>query len=88
MPNPSFEWDARKDVENQGKHGVPFVLAQQAFSDPHRVIAEDTRHGSAKEQRYSVWACRGWCTDRSVHASLGRCSDNWPWLLAQGKGYL
>ena len=52
MPKTSFEWDARKDAENQSKHGVPFLLAQHAFADPHRVIAEDTRHSSAKEQRY------------------------------------
>ena len=48
---PSFEWDVRKDGANQRKHGVPFALAQYAFADPRRVIAEDTRH-SAKEQRY------------------------------------
>lgn len=47
----SFEWDERKDAENQAKHGVPFALAQYAFADPQRVIAEDTRH-SSKEQRY------------------------------------
>lgn len=51
MARASFEWDRRKDVENQSKHGVPFVLAQHAFADPHRVIAEDTRH-SSNEQRY------------------------------------
>jgi hypothetical protein len=51
VAKPSFEWDVRKDAENQNKHGVPFVLAQHAFADPHRVIAEDTMH-SAKEQRY------------------------------------
>jgi len=47
----SFEWDDRKDEDNQKKHGVPFALAQYAFADPHRVIAQDARH-SAKEQRY------------------------------------
>ena len=51
MAKPSFEWDARKDAENQTKHGVPFVLAQHAFADPRRVIAEDTTH-STKETRY------------------------------------
>ena len=51
MARPSFVWDLRKDAENQTKHGVPFVLAQHAFADPHRVIAEDTGH-SPKEQRY------------------------------------
>ena len=46
-----FEWDVRKDEENHAKHGVPFALAQYAFTDPNRVIAEDTTH-SAKELRY------------------------------------
>jgi hypothetical protein len=51
MPSASFEWDSRKDAENQAKHGVAFALAQHAFSDPQRVIAVDTRH-SVGEQRY------------------------------------
>jgi len=51
MEKPSFEWNERKDAENQAKHGIPFALAQYAFADPKRVVAEDTRH-SAKEQRY------------------------------------
>ena len=51
MAKPSFEWDGRKDADNQTKHGVPFVVAQHAFADPHRVIAEDMEH-SAKEPRY------------------------------------
>jgi uncharacterized protein len=51
MARPSFDWDVRKDSENQTKHGVSFVLAQRAFADPHRVIAEDTRH-STMEQRF------------------------------------
>jgi len=51
MEKPSFDWDQRKDADNQVKHGVPFVLAQYAFADPRRVIAEDAGH-STKEQRY------------------------------------
>ena len=51
MSGPSFEWDLVKDAENLAKHGVPFVLAQYAFVDPKRVIAEDTSH-SANETRY------------------------------------
>ena len=39
-----FEWDADKDAENQKKHGVPFSLAQYAFADSKRVIAEDLAH--------------------------------------------
>jgi uncharacterized protein len=51
MTKPSFDWDERKDADNQAKHGIPFALAQYAFADPKRVIAEDMAH-SAKEQRY------------------------------------
>ena len=46
-----FEWDDRKDLENQEKHGVSFAAAQYAFSDPNRVIAEDRSH-SSREARY------------------------------------
>jgi uncharacterized DUF497 family protein len=48
---PSFEWDNRKDRANRAKHGVSFALAQAAFFDPRRVIAEDLDHG-AGEPRY------------------------------------
>jgi len=40
-----FEWDDDKDKENQRKHGVSFSVAQYAFLDPKRVIAEDVSHG-------------------------------------------
>jgi uncharacterized DUF497 family protein len=51
MENVNFEWDEIKNQVNQGKHGVPFELAQYAFADPHRVIAEDINH-SQNEKRY------------------------------------
>ena len=51
MKKTRFEWDLNKDSENQGKHGISFSLAQHAFADPHRVIAEDLSH-SENEQRY------------------------------------
>lgn len=51
MPKPRFERDARKDADNLAKHGVPFALAQYAFADPKRVIAEDSAH-SSREPRY------------------------------------
>jgi len=38
---PSFEWDPLKDRANRAKHGVSFSLAQFAFFDTKRVIAED-----------------------------------------------
>lgn len=51
MAKARFEWDPRKDQENQEKHGVAFAVAQFAFADSRRVIAEDLSHGSG-EQRY------------------------------------
>ena len=51
MSKTRFEWDADKDAENQQKHGVSFSLAQYAFADPHRVIAEDIAH-SKTEKRF------------------------------------
>ncbi len=51
MAKTRFEWDEAKDNENQAKHKVSFTLAQHAFLDPHRVIAEDVSH-SAEEDRY------------------------------------
>ena len=51
MKKTRFEWDANKDAENQKKHGMPFSLAQYAFADARRVIAEDLIH-SETEKRY------------------------------------
>ena len=51
MVKAGFEWDQKKDLENQQKHGVAFHLAQYAFADPRRVIAEDLQH-SESEARY------------------------------------
>jgi uncharacterized DUF497 family protein len=48
---PSFEWDDAKDGTNRVKHGVSFAMAQAAFFDPRRVIAQDLEHGGA-EPRY------------------------------------
>ncbi len=51
MPGVEFDWDPKKDLENQAKHGVAFEKARYAFADPQRVIAEDLSH-SARERRY------------------------------------
>ena len=58
MVKTSFEWDGAKDDENRAKHGVPFALAQYAFADPKRVIAEDPVH-SAHEPRYFCFGRAG-----------------------------
>ena len=49
-----FEWDEGKDRENQAKHNVSFSLAQRAFLDPHRVIAEDVTHTDEEERFYCI----------------------------------
>ena len=54
MKRTRFEWDTEKDKKNQAKHHVSFSLAQQAFLDPHRVIAEDVAHSSDEERFYCI----------------------------------
>jgi uncharacterized DUF497 family protein len=54
MKKTRFEWDEDKDRENQTKHGVSFGLAQRAFLDPHRVIAEDVTHSGGEERFYCI----------------------------------
>lgn len=52
MAKVRFEWDPDKDQENQKKHGVAFAVAQLAFADSRRVIAEDLSHSSAEKRYY------------------------------------
>ena len=47
-----FEWDTKKNNKNLKKHGVTFEFAQDAFFDPHRIIAIDLDHSTEKEKRY------------------------------------
>ena len=51
MDEARFEWNQAKNSANQRKHGVSFEVAQYAFADPRRVIAEDLVH-SGNEPRY------------------------------------
>ena len=51
MKTTQFDWDDEKDVLNREKHGISFYLAQRAFADPRRVIAEDMKH-SLDENRF------------------------------------
>ena len=47
-----FDWDPSKDQQNQEKHGVAFAVAQIAFADVRRVIAEDQTHSSGELRYY------------------------------------
>jgi len=82
-----FEWDAKKDLENQDKHGVSFGLAQFAFADPNRVIAEDLSH-SSDERRYYCFGLvdDGVLTVRFVVRGSRRCDPHFRGrLLAKRK---
>jgi len=54
METTRFEWDDGKDRSNQEKHGVPFKLAQWAFADPRRVIAQDVSHSAEEKRLYCI----------------------------------
>ena len=58
MAEELFEWDPRKNAENQRRHGVAFEDAQQAFLDPQRRIAQDHGH-SEREQRFFCFGRAG-----------------------------
>ena len=60
MRRTRFDWDSTKDAENLKKHRVPFSLAQYAFADPDRVIAEDLAHSKGEKRYY----CFGKVEDR------------------------
>jgi len=55
---PSFEWDDAKDRANRVKHNVSFGLAQMAFLDPRRVIAEDLGHSGGATSVSAQWQAR------------------------------
>ena len=54
MAKARFQWDSKKDGENQDKHGVSFAEAQIAFADPHRVIAENHSHSSIEKRHFRI----------------------------------
>ena len=58
MNKVKFEWDPSKNIENQQKHNISFELAQYAFADSNRIIAEDIRH-SENEKRYFCFGLVG-----------------------------
>ena len=55
----SFEWDPRKDLANQEKHGVSFTEAQGAFFDKRRILAEDLKHSTSREKRHYCFGSHG-----------------------------
>lgn len=49
-----FTWDTNKDRSNQEKHDVSFRVAQEAFFDTKRVLAEDLTHRSEEDRFYCM----------------------------------
>ena len=54
MRKTRFEWNEEKDRQNQAKHNVSFSLAQRAFLDPCRIIAEDVSHSGEEGRFYCI----------------------------------
>jgi uncharacterized DUF497 family protein len=51
VPDLRFEWDERKNAENQRKHGVSFAEAETVFLDEFALLIDDPDH-SSREQRF------------------------------------
>lgn len=46
-----FEWDNRKNTQNQRKHGVSFEEAETVFLDDRALLLDDPNH-SGREERF------------------------------------
>ena len=86
MDRVHFEWDEEKDKQNQDKHGVPFTLAQYAFADPNRVIAEDVSHSQSERRYYCFGKSGGWDSDSPLHLPQEQNPDHRCGVLAERKG--
>ena len=51
MSNLRFDWDQRKNLSNQAKHGVSFEEARTAFYDEYARVLADPDH-SEEEDRF------------------------------------
>ena len=52
--NLRFEWNARKALTNQAKHGVSFEEAMTVFSDPLARIFDDPDHSVAESREIII----------------------------------
>ena len=52
-----FDWDEKKNLENQRKHNVSFEKAQLAFLDNKRIIAKDLEHSATEDRYYCFGKC-------------------------------
>ena len=52
--NLRFEWDARRALTNQVKHGVSFEEAMSVFADPLARIFDDPDHAVAESREIII----------------------------------
>jgi uncharacterized DUF497 family protein len=93
MPMSDFEWDTAKDSVNRAKYGVGFELAQHAFLDPLRMIAEDLDHGGGERRYFCFGRVEGAVmtvrfTWNEEDMAQRKDQDFRARLLAEGKGHL
>ena len=50
MAAPRFEWDHRKDADNQRKHRISFHEAQTVFADEYARLLDDPDHSAAEDR--------------------------------------
>jgi uncharacterized DUF497 family protein len=50
----NFEWNEKKNIENQSRHGVSFYEVQFAFADENRIILEDLSHSRDEKCYYCL----------------------------------
>jgi uncharacterized DUF497 family protein len=53
-----FEWDGRKNTQNQRKHGVSFEEAKTVFFDERALLIADPDH-SGQEERFVLLGLSG-----------------------------
>lgn len=83
MQKTTFEWDEEKDKENLAKYNVSFAIAQYAFFDQRRVMAQDFRHSAAEERCYCIGLCRWRHNDSEVYISGAFDTYLRRWLLEE-----
>lgn len=62
-----FERDEAKDRANQAKHHVSLQLAQLAFSDPYRVIAQDIEHSRDEGRTIRIYDAGYWRKGKAIY---------------------
>ena len=50
MPDLRFEWDRRKNAQNERKHGVSFEEAETVFLDERALLLDDPDHSNGEDR--------------------------------------